>query len=79
MRSIFSQFSFRPLPGTADEARVLQTLFAQRNYIDTSQATKGAIKHHTTPSILHIATHPTDSFSKMLSYPLHQQQSGDCL
>ncbi len=53
----FSQLSFSPLPGTADEARVLQTLLPGATVLTQARATKGAIKRSTAPSILHIATH----------------------
>jgi CHAT domain-containing protein len=53
----FAQLSFSPLPGTAEEARVLQTLLPGATVLTQAHATKGAIKHHTAPSILHIATH----------------------
>ena len=53
----FSQLSFSPLPGTAEEARVLQTLLPNATVWTQASATKQAIKHSTAPSILHIATH----------------------
>jgi CHAT domain-containing protein len=53
----FSQLSFSPLPGTADEARVLQTLLPGATVLTQASATEGAIKRSSAPSILHIATH----------------------
>ena len=48
---------FSPLPGTAEEAQVLQTLLPDATVLTQANATEGAIKRSTAPSILHIATH----------------------
>jgi len=53
----FSQLFFSPLPGTAEEAQVLQTLLPDATVLTQTNATEGAIKRSTAPSILHIATH----------------------
>jgi CHAT domain-containing protein len=53
----FAQFSFSPLPGTAEEARMLRTLLPGATVLTQAGASKSAIKRSPTPSILHIATH----------------------
>src|SRR5262249_4615386 len=53
----FVQLSFSPLPGTAEEARMLQPLLPGATVLTQAGATKSAIKRSKTPSILHIATH----------------------
>jgi CHAT domain-containing protein/Tfp pilus assembly protein PilF len=52
-----SQLSFGPLPGTAEEARVLQTILPSAAVLTQASATKSAVKQRTAPSIVHIATH----------------------
>jgi CHAT domain-containing protein len=53
----FSQLFFRPLPGTAAEARVLKTILPSATVWTQASATEQTIKHSTAPIILHIATH----------------------
>jgi CHAT domain-containing protein/Tfp pilus assembly protein PilF len=48
---------FRPLSGTADEARALKTILPQAKALTGEQATEKALKQSSAPSILHIATH----------------------
>jgi CHAT domain-containing protein/tetratricopeptide (TPR) repeat protein len=49
--------SFRPLPGTGEEARALSTVLKDATLLTGSRATKTALKQVTGPSIVHIATH----------------------
>ncbi len=53
----FSQVYFRPLPGTAGEARRLKVILPQATLLTREQATEAAAKQVSGPSILHIATH----------------------
>ena len=48
---------FAPLSGTAQEARVIQSLFPEAQVLTGTQATKGALQQLVAPRILHIATH----------------------
>ncbi|WP_353260156.1 CHAT domain-containing protein, partial [Prochlorothrix hollandica] len=54
-----------PLPGTAEEAAVLQTLLPQAQVFSEAQATEFQVKTLASPQILHLATHgfflPMDS------------------
>jgi CHAT domain-containing protein len=52
-----SSVYFAPLPGTAQEARAIQSLFPAAKILTGAQATKSALKQANAPSILHIATH----------------------
>ncbi len=52
-----SNVYFAPLGGTAGEARVIKSLFAEANVLTGTQATEAAIKQINVPRILHIATH----------------------
>jgi CHAT domain-containing protein len=52
-----SSIYFAPLPGTAQEARAIQSLFPEAKILTGTQATKSALKQTNAPSILHIATH----------------------
>jgi len=49
--------SFRPLPGTGEEARALNTVLKDATLLTGSRATKSALKQVSGPSIVHIATH----------------------
>ncbi len=53
----FSQVYFRPLPGTAGEARRLKVILPQATLLTREQATEAAAKQVSGPSVLHIATH----------------------
>jgi CHAT domain-containing protein/Tfp pilus assembly protein PilF len=48
---------FTPLPGTAAEARTLAGILSGAKVLTGAQATEGALKQVSGPSILHIATH----------------------
>jgi CHAT domain-containing protein len=48
---------FAPLTGTAQEARVIQSLFPESRVLTGTQATKSALQGLIAPRILHIATH----------------------
>ncbi|MGI8788321.1 MAG: CHAT domain-containing protein [Pyrinomonadaceae bacterium] len=48
---------FAPLNGTAQEARLIQTLFPDATFLTGAQATETALKQVAAPRILHIATH----------------------
>lgn len=52
-----SSVYFAPLPGTAQEAHAIQSLFPVAKLLTGTQATKSALKQMNAPSILHIATH----------------------
>jgi CHAT domain-containing protein len=52
-----SNVYFAPLPGTAEEARSIQSLFPEAQILAGRQATKASLKQVEGPSILHIATH----------------------
>jgi CHAT domain-containing protein/tetratricopeptide (TPR) repeat protein len=52
-----STSSFRPLPGTGEEARALNTVLKDATLLTGSRATKTALKQVIGPSIVHIATH----------------------
>lgn len=49
--------SFRPLPGTGEEVRALNTVLKGATLLTGSLATKTALKQVRGPSIVHIATH----------------------
>ena len=49
--------SFRPLPGTGEEARALNKVLKDATLLTGSRATKTALRQVTGPSIVHIATH----------------------
>ncbi|ERT05605.1 CHAT domain protein, partial [Lyngbya aestuarii BL J] len=49
--------SFRALPGTAEEAKVIAPLLSDVTLLTQSQATENAVKQLQSPNILHIATH----------------------
>jgi len=53
----FSSVYFPPLPGTAQEARTIQSLFPEARILTGQQATAAALKQVHAPRILHIATH----------------------
>src|SRR5262249_31703307 len=53
----YSQIFFGPLPGVAEEVRVLKTLLPHASFLTKDQATKAALKKLNGPNILHIATH----------------------
>ncbi len=53
----FTQFYYPPLPGTALEARALQTLLPDAQVLTQGQATEAALKQVHSPRLLHIATH----------------------
>lgn len=48
---------FAPLGGTEQEARSIQSLFPEANFLSGNQATEFALKQINAPKILHIATH----------------------
>jgi CHAT domain-containing protein len=48
---------FAPLPGTAMEARTIQSLFPDTRLLSGAQATKASLKHVDAPKMLHFATH----------------------
>jgi CHAT domain-containing protein len=52
-----SNVYFARLPGTADEARIIQSLFPEAKILTGREATKASLKRVEAPSILHIATH----------------------
>jgi CHAT domain-containing protein len=52
-----SQVYFAPLSGTAQEARVIHSLFPAARVFTGTQATKSALQRLIAPRILHIATH----------------------
>jgi CHAT domain-containing protein len=56
-QSSLNQLYFRPLPGTAEEARMLKTIFPQSRLLTREEATETSLKQASGPSILHIATH----------------------
>lgn len=53
----FEKMNFSPLPGTALEAKAIQSILPQSQLLSGAQATESAIKQSYRPSILHIATH----------------------
>jgi len=53
----YSQVFFEPLPGVSAEVRALKDLLPRATVFVKDQATEGALKHVSAPSILHIATH----------------------
>jgi CHAT domain-containing protein len=53
----FSQFYFPPLPATAEEGEVLKKLLPGARLLTKGQATEGALKQLSSPSLLHLATH----------------------
>jgi CHAT domain-containing protein/Tfp pilus assembly protein PilF len=52
-----SSVYFAPLGGTAGEARLIKSLFAEAHVLTGVQATESAVKLMNVPRILHIATH----------------------
>jgi CHAT domain-containing protein len=52
-----SNVYFAPLPGTAEEARSIQSLFPEAELLTGRQATKASLKRVEAPAILHNATH----------------------
>jgi CHAT domain-containing protein/Tfp pilus assembly protein PilF len=48
---------FAPLPGTADEARAIKSLFPEARVLNGQKATKSELLQLEAPRILHIATH----------------------
>jgi hypothetical protein len=52
-----SNIYFAPLPGTAEEARSIQSLFPEAEILTGRQATKASLRGVEAPAILHIATH----------------------
>lgn len=55
--ALLSGATFRPLPGTAEEAQKLSTILAGVRMFTGAQASEGALKQLSGPAILHIATH----------------------
>ena len=51
------EMSFKPLPGTAEEANVISSLLPNVTVFTSSEATENLIKQLEVPEILHIATH----------------------
>jgi CHAT domain-containing protein/Tfp pilus assembly protein PilF len=49
--------SFRPLPGTQDEALAIKAVMPEASVLMGSQATEAALKQVKSPRLLHIATH----------------------
>ncbi|MEL7036073.1 MAG: CHAT domain-containing tetratricopeptide repeat protein, partial [Cyanobacteria bacterium J06592_8] len=49
--------NFQPLPGTAEEAKVISTLLPNVTVFTESEATENIVKQVEAPEILHIATH----------------------
>jgi CHAT domain-containing protein/Tfp pilus assembly protein PilF len=56
-RSAFSQFSFLPLPYTAQEGEALRALLPGATLLTKRRATKAALLQIRSPLLLHIATH----------------------
>ena len=52
-----SRAFFAPLPGTAEEAQALSTIFPNARVLAQRRATKSALKQVNAPAVLHIATH----------------------
>lgn len=53
----FSKEFYRPLPGTAQEAKALSTLMPGARVLTAAEATEAALKQTRSPRILHVATH----------------------
>ena len=53
----FATMRFEPLPGTADEAHVLQLLLPGAQVLTGAAATEAALKQGRGPRLLHVATH----------------------
>jgi CHAT domain-containing protein/Tfp pilus assembly protein PilF len=53
----FGNIYFAPLAGTAAEAHVIQSLFAEAAVLTGRQATKASLERLEAPRLLHIATH----------------------
>ncbi|MGI9107557.1 MAG: tetratricopeptide repeat protein [Pyrinomonadaceae bacterium] len=51
------QMSFKPLPGTAQEAKVLGGILPEVKVLTGEQATEAALKQVSGPRVLHVATH----------------------
>lgn len=54
---LLSQVYFRPLPGTAGEAKALQAILPNAMVLTGQQATEAALRQLHRPRLLHIATH----------------------
>lgn len=75
----FTALTYAPLPGTAQEARGLQSLLPGAQLLLQQQATEAAIKQLRAPRVLHIATHgffladqPSDDNAAEARALLHQ-------
>jgi len=55
--ALLAEAYFPPLPGTAGEARALNSLLPGATILSGAQATKTALQQAAAPTILHIATH----------------------
>ena len=53
----FTRVQFGPLKGTSEEAQALATILPNVKVLTEEEATEGALKKLTGPSILHVATH----------------------
>lgn len=53
----FTALDYKPLPGTAEEAKALQVMLPGATLFLGSQATEAALKQVRAPRVLHIATH----------------------
>ena len=53
----FTRIQFGPLKGTSEEAEALATILPNVKILTQGEATEGALKKLTGPSILHVATH----------------------
>lgn len=53
----FTRVHFGPLKGTSEEAEALATILPNVKILTEGEATEGALKRLTGPSILHVATH----------------------
>jgi len=53
----FTRVQFGPLKGTSEEAEALATILPNAKIFTEGEATEGALKRLTGPSILHVATH----------------------
>jgi CHAT domain-containing protein len=54
---LLAQVYFRPLPGTAGEAKALQAILPNATVLTGQQATEAALRQLHRPRLLHIATH----------------------
>jgi CHAT domain-containing protein len=55
--SDLSSVYFAPLPGTAQEAQAIKSLFAEADLLTGARATESSLKQISAPRIMHIATH----------------------